>query len=196
MALIQIFYLYFLALALAFLEVQVEGAHGWAKNLPCWRPQGQRWYARLYVKVMGGKELTGYHAAVFGFSLLILHLPYAWGLPWSRTAEALTLSQFFLFVVVWDFLWFIINPHYGLKKFRPNCISWHKRWLLGVPIDYWGGVLFSFLCYAIVVRQVGTVAYMGWFMMFGAYMDLLLLTMVISTIVRQYGAAKKRAPVK
>ena len=196
MQLTQVLYLYLLALVLAFLEVQIEGAHGWAKNLPCWRPPAHHWYARLYVKVMGGKEMTGYHVAVFLFSFLILHLPYAWGLPWSRTAEALTLSQFFLFVVVWDFLWFVINPHYGLKKFRPNCISWHKRWLLGVPIDYWGGVLLSWVFYVLIFGRGMPIAYVRWFLMFGTYLDLLLLTIVISALARRYAAAKKRAPVK
>jgi hypothetical protein len=42
-----------------------------------------------------------------------------------------------LFWVIEDFLWFALNPHYGLRKFRREHIWWHKRWLLGVPVDYW-----------------------------------------------------------
>ena len=116
MSIPQILYLYLLALVLAFLEVQVEGEHGWAAKLPCWRPGG-KWYARIYTKVLGGKEMTGYHIGVFSFAFLMFHLPYMWGLLWSMGAEFATLSAFFLFVVVWDFLWFVINPHYG-KRFE------------------------------------------------------------------------------
>ena len=185
MSLLQIFYLYLLALTLAFVEVQIEGPDGWAAKLPCWRPAGHKWYARIYTRVLGGKELTGYHAAVFSFALLILHLPYAWGLPWSTSSEFATLSQFFLFIVVWDFLWFIINPHYGLKKFRPNCIAWHKRWLLGVPLDYWGSVALSFVFHLLYVRFSMASAYLQWYIMMGVYVDLLVLTLLVTEGVRR-----------
>ena len=69
-------YLFVLAFFLALLEVQIEGRHGWAKKLPTWRPHAGKWYARLYAKIMGGKELTGYHAAIFGFVLALLHFPF------------------------------------------------------------------------------------------------------------------------
>ncbi len=41
-----------------------------------------------------------------------------------------------LFWIVEDFLWFALNPAYGLAKFNPQSIPWHKHWLLGVPVDY------------------------------------------------------------
>lgn len=193
MLLIQILYLYLLALTLAFLEVQVEGPDGWAAKLPCWRPAGHKWYARIYTRVLGGKELTGYHAAVFSFSLLILHLPYAWGLPWSISAEFKTLSSFFLFVVVWDFLWFVINPHYGLKKFRPNCIAWHKRWLLGVPLDYWGAVALSFVFHLLYARSSALSVFLQWFIIAGMYVDLLVITMAASALIRRYWHSRNHA---
>src|SRR3990167_7891376 len=161
MSLVQIFYLYLLALVLAFLEVQVEGEHGWAGKLPCWRPTG-RWYARLYTKVLGGKEMTGYHVGVFSFAFLMFHLPFMWGLAWQYGAEFSILSAFFLFIVMWDFLWFVINPHYGIAKFRPCCVSWHAIWLGPAPIDYYVGLTLSFLFHALRVDSGAQVSYSNW----------------------------------
>ncbi|OGL84510.1 hypothetical protein A3J03_01680, partial [Candidatus Uhrbacteria bacterium RIFCSPLOWO2_02_FULL_46_25] len=179
MVIIQAGYLFLLALALAFLEVQIEGAHGWAVNLPCWRPKGGRWYSWLYTKVMGGKELTGYHLGVFSFAFLVLHLPYIWGVPWGIGPELQTLSLFFLFIVLWDFLWFIINPHYGIRKFRPNCISWHKIWIARVPIDYYGGVLISLTLRAFAVYRGYIPDFRSWFFVVGVFVDLLLITVLV-----------------
>lgn len=175
MGLFQIFYLYLLALALAFLEVQIEGEHGWAAKLPCWRPAG-KWYARLYGKVMGGKEMTGYHVAVFLFALLMFHLSYVWGVPWSTAAEFQTLSVFFLFVVVWDFLWFVINPHYGIRKFHPACVTWHKIWLGPVPADYYGAATLSFLFHALRVDAGEGIGYGAWLTMVGWFVLLVAAT--------------------
>ena len=177
----QILYLYLLALTLAFLEVQIEGEHGWAVKLPCWRPTG-KWYARFYTKVMSGKEMTGYHVAVFLFAFLVMHLPYAWGMPWSIGVELTTFSQFFMFVVVWDFLWFVINPHYGIRKFHPGCVVWHKIWVGPAPIDYWGAILFSFIFAYVASRGA---APWSWFFMFATFIDLILLTLAIVWLVRR-----------
>ncbi|MDO8505504.1 MAG: hypothetical protein Q7S48_02930 [bacterium] len=184
MSLLQILYLYLLALTLAFLEVQIEGEHGWAEKLPCWRPQG-KWYARLYTRVLGGKEMTGYHIGVFSFAFLMFHLPYVWGLPWNTGAEFSTLSAFFLFVVVWDFLWFVINPHYGIRKFRPGCVSWHKIWLGPAPIDYWGGLAFSFLFYALKVDSGEGVGYGAWLTMLGSFAVLSTVTILFAEVVKK-----------
>lgn len=138
-------YLFILALLLALLEVQIEGKHGWALNLPTWRPHKSRWYTRWYARVMGGKELTGYHLAMFGFVLALLHFPFFVGLSWSWQAELWTISLFFLFDILWDFLWFILNPHYGLHRFKASYISWHKKWTGPLPLDYVSGILLSFV---------------------------------------------------
>jgi hypothetical protein len=38
---------------------------------------------------------------------------------------------------VWDFLWFLLNPAYGWRRFRPGAVWWHARWLWRLPLDYW-----------------------------------------------------------
>lgn len=138
-------YFFILALSLAILEIQIEGAHGWAKNLPTWRPAANTWYSKLYAQIMSGKELTGYHLSMFGFVLLVFHLPYIYGYPLDLVNWLKTLSAYLMFVIIWDFLWFVLNPYHPLKNFRKEHIWWHKSWFLGLPIDYYLGCLFSLL---------------------------------------------------
>lgn len=138
-------YIFILATVLAILEIQIEGEHGWAKNLPTWRPAAGKWYTKLYGKIMGGREFTGYHLTMFIFVLLIFHLPYVFGLPFTIDHWLKTLSFYFIFVGLWDFLWFVLNPHYPLSRFKKEHIWWHKKWFLFAPIDYYFLLIFSFL---------------------------------------------------
>jgi hypothetical protein len=135
--------LYFFAIAfvLAQLEIQIEGPHGWAERLPTWRwqsPAVLRW---------AGKPITGYHVFLMLFILLFIHLPMMYvGFTLQREAEILSL--FSMFAVVWDFLWFVCNPHYGLARFRPGQVWWFKTWILGAPSAYWSGLASSIAIYA------------------------------------------------
>lgn len=139
-------YLFIMAVVLAVLEIQIEGQHGWAKNLPTWRPHSSRWYSKLYKKIMSGKELTGYHLSMFIFVFMILNLPYVFGLPLTRENFSKTMALFIIFSAVWDFLWFVLNPYYPLKQFKKEYLDFHHpRWFLGLPADYYFAVLGSFL---------------------------------------------------
>jgi hypothetical protein len=133
-------YIFIISLIFAIVEVQIEGAHGWAAKLPTWRPIPSKWYARAYKKLMSGKELTGYHLSVISFLMLVFHLPFFFGLKWNISKELDILSIFSLFVVVWDYLWFVVNPKFTIKNFKGDHIFWHSKWFLKLPIDYW------FLC--------------------------------------------------
>ena len=121
-------YFFFIALILALLEIQIEGPHGWAEKLPTWRwdsPRIRRWF---------GKPVTGYHLCLVTFILLLLHLPQFHGGSWDREADLL--AMFFLLTVIWDFLWFACNRHYGVARFRKGQIWWFPAWALGVPQPY------------------------------------------------------------
>lgn len=166
-------YLFVMATVLAVLEIQIEGKHGWAKNLPAWRPKGRNLVVRLYSRMMSGKEMTGYHLSMFAFVLLLFHLPYVFGLSFSLEHWLKTASFFFMFVVLWDFLWFVLNPHYPLKQFKKEHLDFHhKKWLLGVPTDYWGGVLISLLVLLPLIVGQGMTDLAGWWvinlLLFGA----------------------------
>ncbi len=56
---------------------------------------------------------------------------------WTPRLELHAIGAYTLFWIVEDALWFVMNPHYGWKKFTRENVWWHKRWLLGLPVDYW-----------------------------------------------------------
>lgn len=144
---IHILFLFIFCLVLAALEVQIEGGSGWAENLPTWRPAGSKWYSRLYGKIMSGKELTGYHLMIFSLVFLFLHYPYFTQRKWSLDSEMTTLSFFFIICIVWDFLWFVINPKYDFNDFLAKKVWWHKKWFLHLPLEYWVGFIISAIFY-------------------------------------------------
>ena len=121
-----------LGLFFAMTEIQIEGASGWAASLPTWRIEKHP----LLDIFWGGRAMTGYHAWVFPFMALAFHLPLVMLGRFSWQLEARCLGSLMLFWISEDFLWFALNPAYGLARFAPQCIPWHKHWLCGVPTDY------------------------------------------------------------
>jgi hypothetical protein len=116
----------------AMTEIQIEGAHGWAASLPTWRIE-RHWLLDLF---WGGRPMTGYHAWVFPFMFFVFHLPMVIQETFSWRLEARCLGALMLFWICEDFFWFLMNPGYGLARFAPQHIPWHKHWLCGVPTDY------------------------------------------------------------
>ncbi len=115
---------------LAFLEIQIEGKYGWAEKLPCFKTKK---------KILGEKPITGYHIFVLAFTFLIFHLPVFYISEWTLKNELLVLGSWIFVWSLEDFLWFVFNPHYGLKKFNKNNkdLWWHESWFLGLPSFYW-----------------------------------------------------------
>lgn len=54
------------------------------------------------------------------------------------------------FWIVEDFLWFATNPAFGIARFAPEHIAWHKHWLWFAPVDYWvfSGVAVVLMAYS------------------------------------------------
>jgi hypothetical protein len=125
------------ATLLALLEIQIEGPHGWAASLPTWR-WDNRWVRRIW-----GRPLTGYHLFLDLFILALLHLPFALTLAeWSWAREFTVLSFLLLFFAGEDFLWFALNPAFGLRKFTKEHVWWHaSSWWWIMPRDYWLALL-------------------------------------------------------
>lgn len=120
-------------------EIHIEGDAGWAANLPTWRIE-EHWLLDVF---WGGRAMTGYHAWVFTFIALFFHFPIFFMAQWSWQMEARIAASIMLFWIAEDFLWFIINPAFGWRRFDPEYVPWHKKWACGAPVDYW---LFSALC--------------------------------------------------
>ena len=74
-----------------------------------------------------------------------------------------------VWVVTWDFLWFVLNPRFGWARFRKGEVWWHNRTGSGgSPIDYWMSVVASLALaasarlttgdFAVLARQVALIA--------------------------------------
>jgi hypothetical protein len=122
-----------LAVLFSQIEIQIEGAAGWAANLPTWRIE-KHWLLDLF---FGGRAMTGYHAFVLPFIALFFHFPVCFVRPWTLRHECLVSGCLIAFWIVEDFLWFVTNPAFGLSRFNADGIPWHKHWLWMAPVDYW-----------------------------------------------------------
>lgn len=125
-------YVALLAFFFAQVEIQIEGAAGWAANLPTWRIE-EHWLLDIF---WGGRPMTGYHAWVFSFMALAFHFPTAVTGTWSWRLETRLLGCLAAFWIIEDWLWFVCNPAYGYAAFHPEFIPWHRHWFLGMPVDY------------------------------------------------------------
>jgi hypothetical protein len=124
-------FMIFLAFLLALWEIQIEGKDGWAGMSPGWRIE-KGWI----LKLTGGRPVTGYHLYMTLFLIAIVHLPIFF-VSWSLRLESLIIGFYVGMVFVEDFLWFVLNPYYGIKNFRKGKIWWHKTWWGPVPSFYW-----------------------------------------------------------
>jgi hypothetical protein len=141
--------LFLWAFALAGIEIEIEGGVGWAERLPTWYLK-RGLTGRIYGIVMGQRPLTGYHVYAFTIPMLILHLPYVMGVDWSVAAELRTIATYFVLAVVWDYLWFVLNPAYTVRRFRRGNVWWFEvPWIWRFPLDYYLGVGFSMVLVAI-----------------------------------------------
>jgi hypothetical protein len=131
------------AFGLAAIEIEVEGGRGWAENLPTWfRKRGA--VGRLYGAAMGNRPLTGYHVFAFTIPMLLLHLPFVSGVHWTLARELIVLATYFSLAVVWDYLWFVLNPAYTVRRFRRGAVWWFEvPWIWRFPIDYYLGIAAS-----------------------------------------------------
>ena len=126
-----IIFMLFMSLILAWWEIQIEGQYGWAANSPGWKID-KGWLMRL----TGRLPITGYHVFMTTFLIAIVHFPLFFTV-WSWRLEVLLLGFYIGMILVEDFLWFILNPYYGIKKFRKGQIWWHKVWWGPIPALYW-----------------------------------------------------------
>jgi len=132
-------------------EIQIEGQAGWAAALPTWRIP-QHWLLDLF---WGGRPMTGYHAWLFSFMALAFHLPAVMLGQWSWRLEARMLASIMLFWVIEDWLWFVLNPAYGLARFDPTHVPWHKHWWTLAPVDYWVSLPIAALLLTLSYRRPG-----------------------------------------
>jgi hypothetical protein len=128
-----VFTIIWTSFCLAELEIAIEGTSGWAENLPTWRIGKENVLSRM---LSGVRELTGYHLWLHVFIFSIMHLVYVF-VDWEPEIEIQLVSFLFSLWVVEDFLWFVVNPGFGIKKFKKEYIWWHeKNWWWIAPKEY------------------------------------------------------------
>ena len=179
-------YLFVIATVLAFLDFQVEGKYGWAAKLPCWRPKNPNSpLPRIYSWFMEGRPLTGYHVAFFSVAFVFFHYPFFREVSWNLAMELETISMFFLVMLSEDFLWFVWNPFYGLKRFNPQSIEWHKRWIGPIPTGYPILAAVSFVFMLMAIPFEGSDVLKDWGVTFGIFVGLTLISCLVSLQVRR-----------
>jgi len=174
-----------IATIISFMEIQIEGKDGWAKNLPCWRANQankDRLIIKIYSWFQGGKEVTGYHLALNALEIAIFHFPFFAGVSWNIVKELQTLSSLPLFWTFQDFTWFVWNPFYGLKKFNRQSIWWHKKWIGPVPTDYLIGLVSSGMFVLAAATLEGSKIFIWWTATLAILTGLTFVTCVIQTI--------------
>jgi hypothetical protein len=124
----RVILVFVLAFLFAAVEVEIEGAHGWAERLPTWRRTSGA-AARAFGMLMSGRPLTGYHLFMLPLPVAAFHLPFVFGTPWSWRTELLVGATYHAFAIGWDYLWFVLNPAYGVRAFRRGNVRWYPRWL-------------------------------------------------------------------
>ena len=152
------------ALVFALLEIEIEGKDGWARNLPTWYKKSG--ISKIFSKLSSGKPLTGYHLLMLIFILLIFHSGFFISMSWNAINEVKVLFAFVIFLIAEDFLWFVFNPYFGIKKFKKEKVWWHSnsKWIFNLfPADYivWPIIILS----ALLVLSI-TIKYTSIFLSF------------------------------
>lgn len=141
-----------LALLFTAMYASVEGDKPFAQNLATWRPDPNLWWVQvLYWFPNLGRPVNGFDTlgllllGAFGIFLIpVWGVTHGRPIPWREWFEIFT--YFIAISVIEDWVWYLVNPHFGIWKFRPALITdWmHPVWFFGiVPSQYVSGCLGS-----------------------------------------------------
>lgn len=180
------------ALLMACLEIEIEGRHGWAERLPTWyRTSGL--LARVFSMLASGKPLTGYHFFLLPITALTFHLPFAAGVPWTGARELAVLAAWISWLAVWDVLWFVLNPAYGWRRLRPECVWWHRVWISRLPVDYLLAIVIPLaLATAAYPMQGGRTVFRDQALLIGVFVVFVGLVSAFAPLYRSWYAAMHR----
>ena len=150
------FYMIYFVLALlsaiffALLEIQIEGKDGWAAKLPTWRKK----FAFTRFIPGANKQITGYHLYTSLYRFSLLHIIFLFT-PWSLGKELIIISLHILVGRIEDFMWFVLNPHFGIKKFNKKHVPWHTRWWGPLPAQYYLSILLWLVIFSLGIFLTG-----------------------------------------
>jgi len=109
-------------IACAFWEAYIEGPEGWAAHQVGWKIK------------FGSFTYTAYH-----FWLYWVMIPLLLALPlvadgWDAHLFWVLVFAYTIGATIEDFMWFVVNPVYPLKKFNRHKTAWHS-WVKIVKVD-------------------------------------------------------------
>ena len=113
----------------ACMEIEIEGKDGWAANLP----------TTSFLE----SHFTWYHV----FMNLIVSLTMG-RLMWSQGGIFHCVFYIAEWFLLEDFLWFALNPDFGLEKYTPEHIWWHAKqpWYFGMPLHNYIALSAMMIC--------------------------------------------------
>ena len=124
---------------MAFLERTIEGPNGW----------GRKTYGKRF-RITKNFLITEYHLWFWLFLIiLVLVLPLVVS-GFSLESFGFLLSALAIGCLLEDFLYFVVNPYFGLKKFNSKNVKWHQWMKIGkleLPWSYILGIIIAFLLY-------------------------------------------------
>ena len=57
----------------------------------------------------------------------------------------LIVTVYLAWLIAWDYLWFVLNPYWGVSRFRRGQVWWYPGlWIGRLPLDYYVAVVLSF----------------------------------------------------
>ena len=127
----DLLFVLFTSLVYALIEIELEGKNGWMTKIPTAK-----------VAYMGGKHMTLYH--IYMILMITLSVAYQNNMQYTINSFLYSASYVFLFLLLEDFLWFVFNPYFTIKRYKRREIWWHasQPWILGVPMHNYivGGI--------------------------------------------------------
>jgi hypothetical protein len=143
---------------------------------------------------MANRPLTGYHVFAFTIPLVVLHLPFTLGVDWSFAAELRTIATYFLIAVIWDYLWFVLNPAYTVDRFRRGSVWWFPRaWIWRFPIDYYASIGLSVALAALAAASGGGSWLNGHLWNLAGLLVLVAVTVVLAPLYHRWYRHMRRA---
>ncbi|MBI2670746.1 hypothetical protein HYX18_02100 [Candidatus Woesearchaeota archaeon] len=116
-------YIQAIFVSIAFWESYLEGYNAWAQGKHGWK---------VRVAFLKKEPLTAYHLFLYLITIpLFLMLPLII-FGFNRHIFLLLVANYFVGLVVEDFIWFVANPVWGgLKNFNSRKVYWHRFFKIG-----------------------------------------------------------------
>ena len=101
---------------LALIEAYQEDETGWKHN--------KHWFS---IRLPMGTQIHAYHVFMFAglLPIFIFVLPFVL-VGWDGHLFLVLLFSYIFGITLEDFLWFVVNPHFGLGKWNKKHVTWYS----------------------------------------------------------------------